>query len=63
MPQKATLLLCLWVLFQTASISAFLIKTSQLICFLLCVLMPEHKMYFIHDLVGKVSGGKKFGHH
>ena len=63
MPQEATLLLCLWVLIHTFSLSAFLIKTSQLMCFLLCVLMPEQKMYFSHDLVGNVSGGKEFGHH
>lgn len=48
---------------RTFSLSAFLIKTSQLMCFLLCVLTPEQKMYFIHDLVGNVSGGKEFGHH
>lgn len=63
MPEKASLLLCLWTSSHTFSLSAFLIKTSQLMCFLLCVLMPEQKMFFIHDLVGNVSGGKEFGHH
>lgn len=63
MPQKGTLLLCLWVLIHTFSLSAFFVKTSQLMSFLLCVLMPEQKMNFIHDLVANVSGEKEFGHH